>query len=73
MVKNKDLVKAFGTDNHLEVCRVILEKGEMQASKPGSINLSFSTAPVSRSDLDREEWRHTAGHVKNCFAVKRSK
>lgn len=30
LAKNKDLVKAFGTDNQLEACRIILEKGEMQ-------------------------------------------
>lgn len=30
LAKNKDLVKAFGTDNQLEVCRIILDKGEMQ-------------------------------------------
>lgn len=30
LAKNKDLVKAFGTDKQLEVCRIILDKGEMQ-------------------------------------------
>lgn len=30
LAKNKDLMKAFGTDNQLEACRIILEKGEMQ-------------------------------------------
>ncbi|CAM9464539.1 unnamed protein product [Scytosiphon promiscuus] len=32
LAKNKDLMKAFGTDNQLEACRIILEKGEMQVS-----------------------------------------
>lgn len=31
LAKNADLKKAFGTDNHVEVCKVILDKGEMQA------------------------------------------
>lgn len=30
LAKNKDLIKAFGTDNHVEVCKIILDKGEMQ-------------------------------------------
>ncbi|CAM9790182.1 unnamed protein product [Pylaiella littoralis] len=32
LAKNKDLLKAFGTDSQLEVCRIILDKGEMQVS-----------------------------------------
>ncbi|CAM9117956.1 unnamed protein product [Ectocarpus sp. 12 AP-2014] len=32
LAKNKDLMKAFGTDNQLEACRIILDKGEMQVS-----------------------------------------
>ena len=35
LAKNKDLVKAFGTDKQLEVCRIILEKGEMQVRDLG--------------------------------------
>ncbi|CAM9799363.1 unnamed protein product, partial [Laminaria digitata] len=30
--KNKDLKKAFGTENQLEACKIILDKGEMQVS-----------------------------------------
>lgn len=30
LAKNKDLMKAFGTNSQLEVCRIILDKGEMQ-------------------------------------------
>ena len=26
-------MKAFGTENQLEACKIILDKGEMQASK----------------------------------------
>lgn len=32
LAKNKDLMKAFGTDNQLEACRIILDTGEMQVS-----------------------------------------
>lgn len=35
LAKNKDLVKAFGTDSQLEVCRIILDKGEMQVRRLG--------------------------------------
>lgn len=30
LAKNKDLKKAFGTDNQVEACKIILDKGEMQ-------------------------------------------
>ena len=33
VAKNKDLLKAFKTSDHEEVCRVILAKGEMQISE----------------------------------------
>lgn len=33
LAKNKDLIKAFGTDNQLEVCRILLDKGEMQVRR----------------------------------------
>lgn len=32
LAKNADLIKAFGTDNQVDVCKLILDKGEMQAS-----------------------------------------
>lgn len=32
VAKSADLQRAFGTDSHVEVCKIILDKGEMQAS-----------------------------------------
>lgn len=33
VAKKEDLVKAFGKDNHVEICKEILAKGELQVSE----------------------------------------
>ncbi|EDQ86486.1 uncharacterized protein MONBRDRAFT_38375 [Monosiga brevicollis MX1] len=33
VAKNTDLQKAYGTDDHTKICRIILDKGELQVSK----------------------------------------
>jgi ribosome maturation protein SDO1 len=30
IAKDKDMIAAFGTTNHEQICRIILEKGEFQ-------------------------------------------
>ena len=54
--KNKDLKKAFGTENQLEVCKIILDKGEMQAreSEGGNGGARMGEVRKSRQILLRQ-------------------
>ncbi len=58
LAKNKDLLKAFGTDNQLEVCRIILDKGEMQVRRhargSGRDNLSVESCHLFISSSDEK-------------------
>lgn len=52
--KAKDLKAAFGTDDHLECCKIVLEKGELQVSdKERQVQLDRSVPAPTRQRSPR--------------------
>ena len=54
MAKKEDLIKAFGNDDHTEICKLILDKGELQVSdkeRQAALDAMFKEIATIVSDL----------------------
>jgi ribosome maturation protein SDO1 len=54
VAKKEDLIKAFGQDNTVEICKIILEKGELQVSeKERNANLESTFKEIATMVSDK--------------------